>query len=64
MGAEIIAGASAADRSGLIIEGIRAIHDADVSVPLVLNADSLGLHATIYTVHGGRATGYDQPLRA
>ncbi len=54
IGAEILAAASAADRSSLMIEGIRSIHDADDSLPLVLNVDSLGLHPTISTVHEGK----------
>ncbi len=54
IGAEILAAASAVDRSGLMIEGIHAIHDANDPLPLVLNVDSLGLHATISTVHEGK----------
>ncbi len=37
-----------------MIEGIRAIHDADDPLPLVLNVDSLRLHANISTVHEGK----------
>ena len=54
VGAEILAAAAAADRSSLMTEGIRAIHSAQNPLPLVLNVDSLGLHATISTVHEGR----------
>ncbi len=54
IGAEILAAASSADRAGLMIAGIRAIHNADVALPLVLTVDSLGLHATISTLHEGK----------
>ncbi len=35
-------------------EGLQALHGADTSLPLVLTVDSLGLHATITTVHEGK----------
>ncbi len=37
-----------------MIEGIRAIHDADDPFTLLINVDSLILNATISTVHAGK----------
>ncbi len=54
IGSEILATATSADRSGLIVAGLQALHGAESPLPLVLTVDSLCLHATITTIHEGR----------
>ncbi len=54
IGSEILAAATSADRSGLMVAGLQVLHGADSPLPLVLTVDSLGLHATITTVHEGK----------
>ncbi len=54
MESEILAAAISADRSVSMTEGLQALHGAGNSAITATPVDSLGLHATITTVHEGK----------
>ena len=54
IGAEILAAAASVDRSSLFSESLNYITRPILSMPLVIVLDSLGLHATLTTLHEGK----------
>ena len=54
IGAEILAAALSADRSYLFAQSLSSLTKPDFKLPLTIVLDSLGLHATITTLHEGK----------
>ncbi len=43
-----------ADRSALLVDGIKDLYITDRALPLILSVDSRGLYSTVTTLHEGR----------
>lgn len=54
IGCEILAAATACDRTISMINAIQPLHESPVKLPLVLTIYSLGLHGTIKTLPKGK----------